>query len=109
MNTKELAKKLHISFHHSHRDKYQSVNPYRQWFYIVVSFFVLAVVVLVLSTFMYYEIINGNFFSVGEAQAPISHSIDKAKLEATVNFFEAKRERFEAEKATPSTFVDPGI
>lgn len=109
MNAKDITKKFHFTLHHKYHDKYARVNQYRHWMWIVCAFGILSLIVLTLSVTMYYQIIRGNFFKVSEEPITVAETVDAAKIQAVVNFYEGKRERFEKERIQPSVFVDPGI
>ncbi len=109
MNTKDFVKKFHVIPHHRHLDKYARVDPYRHWMWIVLTSTIMSLVVVAFSVFMYYQITHGNFFATTEGETRSTQTVDKERLQTAISFFESKRERFDQERATPSTFIDPGI
>lgn len=69
----------------------------------------LSVILAGASAYIYFQVKGGNFFTLTQTTTTEVTTVNRDKLTETVNFFEAKRARFEAEKNAPGTYVDPGV
>ncbi len=102
-----ISKKIGEMFHHEHKDKYSRVNPQKQWKRIVITYSAITALLLAFSGYVYLQVTTGEFFAVAPVTSNTVTTLNREKLNSTVSFFEAKREKFDEEKSKTPDSVDP--
>lgn len=84
-------------------------NPETDWKIIFVSTLVLAVLVVVLSVFIFMKIDKGEIFVVEKSNEQGEKSLDTSLLKETVSYYENKAREFERIKGLIVPAVDPSL
>jgi len=108
MNLGNFTKKISGAVHHKKMDKYRALDPYTHWKWIIIILFTLATLIISLSLFMFWKISHGEFFLTFVPADTTVETIDRQKLDKTVQFFETRRSVFLEEEANPAPIIDPG-
>jgi hypothetical protein len=104
-------KKLTASLKLPKRGEYKSISAKAQhdWKIMLVSFFVLWIIIISLSMFLFFQIEGGKIFQTNAQQVENKPVINKAVLEDVVNSFEAKKARGEGLKTQKLNIPDPSL
>ncbi len=84
-------------------------DAYLDWEILLLSFFVLNIVAIGVSVYLYGKIVKGELFLVDKKGPASSQTLDRFALEQTVSFFAQKREKFDALQNEPVSTTDPFI
>ncbi len=103
---KSLRKIFRGEFHKSHL---HVISPEQDWKFIVLSFFVLALLLGALSTFLFFKINKGEIFNTEQKVQGEGSRIDSQKLSETVGRFEAKKANLLEFEQNKKSFPDPSL
>ncbi len=84
-------------------------DPDRDWKVLLASFFVIALVAVGMSIFVYTKVDQGEIFLVDKKEVTQPKVLDRFQLEKTVSFFESRNEDFLSLKRQPLQTLDPFI
>jgi hypothetical protein len=75
---------------------------------VVIIFAGLFCVITIFSSYVYFQVIRGQFFTSPEISESMIVFISRERLNATIEFFESRREAFERLRSAKPDSVDPG-
>lgn len=104
-------KKITASLKFLKRGEYKSISAKAEhdWKIMLVSFFVLWIIIISLSMFLFFQIEGGQIFKTDVPQVENKPAINKVVLEDVVNSFEAKKVRGEGLKNQKLNIPDPSL
>lgn len=87
----------------------KEINPRRDW-NIILSFFILALFLLIAFGFyMYWKINKGWLFATVGGNEPLIETIDRSELKKIINLYEAKNQLFQEIKFKKPEVIDPSL
>jgi hypothetical protein len=98
-----------FSFHKRGQYKTISEKSNHDWKIIIVSFIILAIIILAGSLYMFIGVSRGDIFLVEQKTEGVVQTINKDELANTVKFFESRKAHFEELKANRPTVGDPSL
>ena len=108
-HTKDIGKKIGGMFHREHLDKYARVNPQKHWKRIVIVCTFLNICFFAFGVYVYLKVSRGEFFKVAEVTSSSVTTVSRERLNAVISFYELKKQKFEAKKASVPDSVDPNL
>ncbi|MFZ2763798.1 MAG: hypothetical protein WAX80_02050 [Minisyncoccia bacterium] len=84
-------------------------SPEADWKIIFVSGLTFALLLIVLSIFMFIKIDKGEIFVVEKIEGENEKTLDIARLQETVSYYQNKAVEFERIKAAKVSAVDPSL
>ena len=82
-------------------------NPRRDWRFVIGGFLVVSVCFIALASVLYVRVSRGEIFLSDKETAITPQTIDRERLRKAVEFFEAKRQKFETARRNPLRLPDP--
>lgn len=84
-------------------------NPYRDWMIILRSFFVLVLIVMLVSAYIYVRADKNSAVNTPTETVSGRDRVNVSKLKSVIESFAHKEQRFNELKTTKPLFVDPSL